>query len=38
MYKNAVFTSGDCRIKKVGAALRGQGKSMGTNINVYLAW
>jgi len=30
--------SGDSRIKKVGRPLRGQGKSRGGNINVYLEW
>jgi len=28
--------SGDSRMKKVGGALRGQGKSKGVNINIYL--
>jgi len=30
--------SGDSRMKKKGGALRGQGKSRGGNINVYIAW
>jgi len=29
-------TSGDSRMKKVGGAPQGQGKSRGANINVYL--
>jgi len=31
-------SSGDSRMKKVGGALRGQGKIRGGNINIYLAW
>jgi len=32
-----VMSSGDSRMKKVGGPLRGQGKSRGGYINVYLA-
>jgi len=31
-------THSDSRMKKVGRALRGQGKSRGGSINVYIAW
>jgi len=30
--------SGNSRNKKCGWSLRGQGKSRGANINIYLAW
>ena len=36
--KHDTISSGASRIKKVGGPLRGQGKSRGANVNVYLAW
>jgi len=32
------IASGDSRMKKVGGPLRGQGKSRGGKVNIYLAW